>query len=278
VKFLEYANHGVVAVVQDAPAYSGSVRPNETAILFDSPETLVARLDDLIDDPAARRRLCAAARTYAHAERSEQHHAKNRLAFYRSLLPSTRRALDPRQNGLVETLTADPAAEVDGRHLSMARGRFERLLHDALVVGQIRKDRDTACSLLEEAMLLEPDAYLPYLFAAAFSPDPIPLLEQALSRNPASIQALLLSAQHHAERSNLEVAATRILAAAHACPSYPLPYARMAEHFTLFGQEQEAEDIFRIAAEKRSPFEDLPHETATPPSGVVETAGAPLAE
>jgi Tfp pilus assembly protein PilF len=148
----------------------------------------------------------------------------------------------------------------------MARGRFERLLHDALVVGQFRKDCDTACSLLEEAMHLDPAAYLPYLFAAAFSSDPLPLLEQALSRNPASIQALLLSAQYHAERSNLKEAATRILAAAHACPSYPLPYVRMAELLTLLGQEREAEVFFRIAAEKCSHFEDSPRAGSARPS------------
>lgn len=82
VKFLEYASHSVVPVVQRLAPYA-SVRDGETGLLFDTPEQLMGLLDTLADAPELRQRVARAAHAYVHSQRRIEQHAHQRLDFYR---------------------------------------------------------------------------------------------------------------------------------------------------------------------------------------------------
>ncbi len=82
VKFLEYASHGVVPVVQRLEPYA-TVRDGETGFLFDDSQHLLKLLDILVADAALRQRVADAAHDYLSAERRIAQHAPQRLAFYR---------------------------------------------------------------------------------------------------------------------------------------------------------------------------------------------------
>ena len=85
VKFLEYASHGVVPVVQRLEPYA-SVRDGETGFLFDDPQHLCAILDTLAGAPPLRQRVAAAGHAYLHQHRRLGQHAHHRLQFYQQQL------------------------------------------------------------------------------------------------------------------------------------------------------------------------------------------------
>jgi tetratricopeptide (TPR) repeat protein len=82
VKFLEYASHSVVPVVQRLAPYA-SVRDGETGFLFDNPEQLMGVLDTLASTPERRQRVARAAHAYVNGQRRIEQHAHQRLDFYR---------------------------------------------------------------------------------------------------------------------------------------------------------------------------------------------------
>ena len=83
-------------------------------------------------------------------------------------------------------------ALINERHLQLQETRFENLLHDGLVAMQIHRNKGLAYKLFEEAVLLEPENYLTFMFAASISSDPIACLCKALKQEPHSIRTWIL--------------------------------------------------------------------------------------
>jgi tetratricopeptide (TPR) repeat protein len=111
--------------------------------------------------------------------------------------------------------------------------------------------------MLQEAVRLEPDAYQPHLFASAMSEQPGTELERCLAKNPRSLQALLLFADHLASEGQIERAVASLLAAAEIYPSYDLPYLRVAQLLERCGDRAQAQGFFEIASQLRGPFSAL---------------------
>lgn len=82
VKFLEYACSGVVPVLQRLEPYSG-VDDGKTGFLFDSPEGMIRRLDELVASPALRQQVASAAYAHVSSQRRMDAHAHERFDFYR---------------------------------------------------------------------------------------------------------------------------------------------------------------------------------------------------
>lgn len=250
VKFLEYALHGVVPVLQSLAPYRDSVVPDSTGFFFETSQQLVGTLERLLSDPALCDRISNQARRYVETERRERDHAQERIDFYRSLTtsaaPTARTAID---------YAAVAGAEVVGRHVSLHATEYEQLLHDALVVGQLQGKRDLAVRMLKRASELEPLRYQPHLFASSVSEAPLDELEACLAKNPHSLSARVARADG-LERRGLGADAVReLLGAAQIHPAYDLPYVRVAELLERSGKSAEAREFFLLAQRLRWPLE-----------------------
>jgi glycosyltransferase involved in cell wall biosynthesis len=82
VKFLEYAAHGVVSVVQRLDPYLGTVRNGETGFLVGRDEEWAGVLDHLAADPAGRERIARQAYEQVSRERRLDQHAPARWRLY----------------------------------------------------------------------------------------------------------------------------------------------------------------------------------------------------
>lgn len=254
VKFLEYALHGVVPVVRDLAPYRDTVRHGETGLLFRDVSQLPSLLDDLVADPALCHRLASAAQGYVAAERTEQAHAEARLSFYRELCAPQDVTREP---ALFEELAALQGATRRGRHLSLEPTRYERLLHDALVIGQKPEKRKQGVKLLRDAMRLQPHAYQPHLFGCAVATNPLPWLEQALTLNPRSLMARMVLSGVLADSGNVPGALQHLLKAAETHPGYDLPYLRLGELLVRLGQAEQAREFLAAAENIRAPCRDV---------------------
>jgi tetratricopeptide (TPR) repeat protein len=250
VKFLEYAMHGVVPVLQSLAPYRDAVVAGTTGFFFESPEQLIGTLERLLNEPALGDRVSNAARHYVESERRERDHAHERIDFYRSLattpVTKTRSTSD---------YAAVPGAEVAGRHIALNATEYEQLLHDALVVGQMQGQRELALRMLRRASEIEPLRYQPYLFASAMSEAPLDELAACLAKNPRSLSARVARADG-LEQSGMNADAIReLLGAAQIHPAYDLPYVRVAELLERSGQGAEAREFFLLARQLRLPLE-----------------------
>ncbi|HKQ67855.1 MAG TPA: glycosyltransferase [Polyangiaceae bacterium] len=250
VKFLEYALHGVVPVVQRLAPYVDTVDDGRTGYLFRDAGELMTILARLVDEPGARTSVASAARAYVASERCEEARAADRLAFYRRL--SRAPAEGP---ALFDACAALEGATQTGRHLSLDPTRYERLVHDALVIGQASTRRDDAARLLREASALEPHAYQPVAFAAGVSDDPLAELERALELEPRSIASWLSLGALFSAAKRPDAALKALHAAAEVHPAYELPYRRMARLLEGAGHAADAAEIDRLAAELGARFE-----------------------
>lgn len=84
VKFLEYAAHGVVPVLQRLDPYT-AVADGVEGFLFADAQKLRAVLDRLVSDPPLRQRVAAAAYAQVARHRRLDDHASARVAFYRDV-------------------------------------------------------------------------------------------------------------------------------------------------------------------------------------------------
>ncbi|MEI7892281.1 MAG: hypothetical protein WCI05_04290, partial [Myxococcales bacterium] len=233
VKFLEYASHGAVAVLQRLAPYEATVREPQTALLFSSTGELLASLDALVADPQKRFDLRARAHGYVSAERREGKHAAARTAFYRSLGAGSR----PQADRLFRELLRLSDASRDGRHLELRGGRYEALVHDALVVGQLNGQRAEGLALLEEATRLEPTLYQPDLFASVMTEEPGELLLAAAKKNSRSVGVWLQLASFFERGGNAQAAVGNLLRAAELVPAYEAPYRRLGELLERMGDK-----------------------------------------
>jgi tetratricopeptide (TPR) repeat protein len=254
VKFLEYALHGVVPVVSSLTPYERTVEHRKTGMLFRDSAEMLSILDELLDAPELRRTIATQATRYVTEQRQEFTHAAERIDFYRSLLPA-RRANEPLAvPAILDELTNLEGAEVRGRLITLDSTRYERLLHDALVLGQLNARKAEALELLREAEQLESSAYLPHLFSAAMSNCPVDCLKSAITRNPRSLSAHILLAESFAALGQVKAALTTLLSAAEVYPTYDMPYLRLAEFMLRLNQPEEAKRFFDAVGKIRRPY------------------------
>lgn len=244
VKFLEFAAHGAVAVVQRLTPYLDSVQHGLTGLMFEDAAGLVAALERLLRQPEERLRLRQAAYDYVATERRQRDHAAERLAFYDQLCPASTPA--PGATELFEELTRLEGAEVAGRHLLLSHARFETLLHDGLLLMQQPGGSARGAELLRQAAQLEPQSPLPELFLGVQLQQEDALVA-SLAKNPRSVQALLALGELAVERGQLRSALERFLAAAELAPGYELPFAHAAAVMQKLGASKEAAEFEQLA-------------------------------
>jgi tetratricopeptide (TPR) repeat protein len=256
VKFLEYALHGVAPVLRALVPYQRTVEHGATGMLFHDSVEMLSMLDELVENVEYRQRIAANAKHYIVEQRQERAHAVERIEFYRSLLSGSRAN---ERSGLLtvqDDVTRLEGAEVQGRFVTLNATRYERLLHDALVLGQLNGRKGDALGLLREASQLEPNAYQPHLFSADLSDDPTDCLALALTRNPKSLNAHVLMGEFLAKHGQVRPALTTFLAAAEIHPSYDLPYLRLAQLMLRCNLPTEAKGFFEAAISLRQPYLD----------------------
>ena len=250
VKFLEYAGWGAVPVVQSLTPYLGSVRDGDNGFLFRTPDELVAVLERLAADPAERERVRARAYDSVRSGRLLADHAGDRVAYYAELFAEAGRP--PRAPGDPARLLADIAtwegADVVGRHAVLAHTRFESLLHDGLVLLGQDGDVKRGTEMLRAAAALEPQHPLPYLYLGCHLQNEADL-DEALRRDPRSIQGLLALGSALLARGEPAAGFQRFLAAAELCPAYEMPYAYAARALRQLGNTKEAAHFDRMAGE-----------------------------
>ncbi|MFZ0944004.1 MAG: hypothetical protein WB930_02255 [Syntrophobacteraceae bacterium] len=265
VKFLEFAAHGVVPVLQATGPYLRSAKQGRTAFLFNTPDQLIATLDHLVSDASARHSVSASAREYVVRERNYLDRGKDRVEFYRNFLPAKRfeergddritaagkKGCEPpggRAAKTFERLSDCAGAKKTGRHLLLSSTRYELLLH-AGIVARDPSDPSKAWRMFQEAMEMEPSFYLPYLFGAFVSPDPIRTLKKAVERNPRSIVSLIHLGKAYLFKGMTTEAIESFKAAADIFPEYEAPYIECARCLHKMGREREGTALLKNAAD-----------------------------
>ncbi|MGA2025646.1 MAG: hypothetical protein ABSH17_01090 [Syntrophobacteraceae bacterium] len=251
VKFLEFAAHGVVPVLQATGPYLRSAKQGRTAFLFNTPDQLISTLDHLVSDASARLRVSASARDYVLQERNYLERGKDRVAFYRSLLAAAKKGCEPsggRAANTFERLCNCAGAKRTGRHLHLSSTRYELLLH-AGIVARDPSNPSKAWKMFQEAMEMEPSSYLPYLFGAFVSHDPIRTLKNAVERNPRSIVSLIHLGKAYLWKGMPTEAIESFKAAADIFPEYELPYIECARCLHTIGREQEGASLLKNATD-----------------------------
>ncbi len=244
VKFLEYAVHGTIPVLQAAGPYPGVVRNGETGFLFNTQEQFISILATLADNPSLRKRISGAARNYVLKERLQLDHGQDRVAFYRQLLGYGHAKKERRKS--TETVFARFAstegAKVSGRHALLQSTRFEHLMNDGMTAGNAgRRDQAGACFL--EASQLEPRDYMPRFCGCFFSESADRALERCLELNPESIRTWMARGELAAGKGNLPLAMEYFRTAMEIFPTFELPYIKCAVLLREAGYEKEASEL-----------------------------------
>ena len=242
VKFLEYAVHGVVPVVQASVPYVLTVKHGETGFLFEDAAGILDVLENLIENVHLISKVASDARDYVIKERLQHQHGKERTEFYRTKLAEIHSGQEVK-NGeckIFEASSNIEGATRNGRHLRLMPTRFENLLHDGLVLGQLESREALASSLFSEASQLEPKSYMPYLFGAFYSEDPAGWLNQAIERNPHSVKSWILLGEEYAQKREIVKAVKCFESAAEIFPAYEIPYLRTAGLLQKLGHQKEA--------------------------------------
>jgi hypothetical protein len=196
VKFLEYASHGVVPVLQRAEPYRESVREGQAALLFDGVEELLTHLNRLVDDYRYRVPLGIAARDFVCRRRTYAQSAADRLECYRSLHRKRSTAVaDVSARKRFEAWTTLAGAVCRGRHLVLLPTGFETVLRQGLYALE-KGHTGEAGKYFRMAQSICPNSYLPYLYLSGCAPagsrEAHGWASQALSRNPESQLAQMI--------------------------------------------------------------------------------------
>jgi glycosyltransferase involved in cell wall biosynthesis len=246
VKFLEYAVQGVVPVVQATGPYLHSVKQGRTGFFFNSTDELISTLDLLVSDVAARTGVSASARKYVLRERNYRVRAPDRVEFYRSLSAPGNVGREPSGSRAAEIfarLCDCAGAKKKGRHLLLGSTRYELLLQS----GILASNPPEAWTMFLEALRIESSPYLPYLFGAFVSGDPVRALKTAIERNPFSIVSRIhLGKAYLAKGMRLE-AVESFKAAAGIFPDYELPYLECANCLREMGMEKDGLELLKKA-------------------------------
>jgi len=259
VKFLEYATHGIVPVVQAAVSYNSTVKQGITGFLFNDATDMTDALGRLADDMSRIAEVGKAARDYVTVERLQHHHGKDRTEFYRARLAKLRsdQPVKSDTSNLFESLNNIEGAVCNGRHLRLMPTRFEGLLHDGLISGQVHNDATAARSLFAEASRLEPLNYLPYLFGARYSEDPVSSLQRAIEKRPDSLKSWIMLGEEYARRRDVARSAQCFESASELFPEYEIPYMRAASLMEQAGLEGEAKTLREKCEELIRPLTEI---------------------
>ncbi len=249
VKFLEYAISGIAPVMAHLEPYTESVNVGKTGFLFKNTRELIVTLNLLAEDKLLIQNISKEARQYVIRERMQLEHGRERLDFYRQLL----RRSDNRNNEidqnikLFEEMSKLEGAIINERHLQLQATRFENLLHDGLVAMQIHRNKKLAYKLFEEAVLLEPENYLTFMFAASISSDPIACLCKAIKQEPHSIRTWILLGEEFERFGKINKALECFKSAINVCPEYKIPYLKIGALLRKSGRQSQAEQFFKKA-------------------------------
>jgi len=249
VKFLEYAVSGVVPVMRRLDPYADSIIPGETGFLYVESQELISHLSHLSRDPLLLKKVAESARNYVLGNRLETAHAHERVDFYRSLLQKRHlnaSSSSPRE--LFDGLSSLKGAAVTGRHLRLAYTEFETLLHEGLVAMQVREENNTALRLFHRAAEMEPENYLPCLYASPASADPEKILLKAIALNPFSLKARIMLGESYARRGRPLEALKCFGEAAEIFSGYEIPYKRAASLLHRIGHSEKASMLETRAA------------------------------
>jgi len=245
VKFLEYAIHTVAPVVKALAPYAGTVAHGVTGLLYKDAAGMVDVLNRLADDAPLVTRVARAARRYVIDERLQHAHSKGRIGFYRRALGALNgggRGVGS-SAGRLATHEGMQGASRKGRHLKLMSTRFEDLLHDGLLMSQVKGEKRLAGRMFSEASRLEPDSHLPYLFGASCSGDAAGWLRQAVTRNPHSIKSWILMGEAYARKGDATESIRCFRSAAEVFPEYEIPYLRTAAILQELGRREEARSL-----------------------------------
>jgi len=256
VKFLEYAVSGVVPVMAHLEPYTNSVDVDKTGFLFKDTTTLIAILNQLLKNTSLSQKITKAARQYAIQERLQLQHGQDRLAFY------SNRLIQLGRHGFqgeyvpkyFEEWSQLEGAVRNGRHLQLQSTRFENLLHDGLVAMQTADNKKLSHQLFEEAAALESENYLPFLFGASVSPDPINSLNKALELKPDSIRAWTLLGEEFAKKRKIKEAFKSFDSAVRVYFDYEIPYLRVAALLKKLGERSQSDRFLKKAKEVSIPY------------------------
>lgn len=240
VKFLEYAAHGTVPVVQATGPYLLSVQHGKTGFLYSSPDELISTLDLLVSDFPLRMKISSAARKYVLRERNQLKRGQDRTEFYRGLLAGLGASSESRAGNaetIFDELCRCEGARRSGRHLHLAPTRCELLLRDALT--GMSQYPSQCREMFMEAARIKPDLYMPYLFAASLSEDPVAMLKTAIEKNPSSIVSMLHLGKAYSSRGMTMEAIECCRSAAEIFPEYEQPYIECANYLNAIGLKQE---------------------------------------
>jgi tetratricopeptide (TPR) repeat protein len=216
--------------------------------------------------------VSASAREYVLRERNCIDRGKDRVEFYRSLLPATARdafaAVPPAPGKRNDQIIAEGnkgcklpggrAADIfarlcncagagkTGRHLLLSSTRYELLLLAGILASD-PSNPSKAWNMFLEAIEIEPSLYMPYLFGAFVSNDPVQTLKNAIERNPCSIVSWIHLGRAYLSKGMGAEAIGSFKAAAGIFPGYELPYIECANCLKKMGFEQEAIELLKKA-------------------------------
>jgi hypothetical protein len=248
VKFIEYASHAVIPVVQDSGPYSAVVRNGRTGFLYNTPAELISILDRLASDPQLRGRVSAGTRDYVLNERLQKPHAAKRVELYRSLLASNpaRRWPEDSAGSQFSRFSSLEGAELCGRHALLRAARFELLMTAGMHAAN-SGDISRAESMFTEAAGIERLDYSPHFSLACLSPEPLESLQESIRLNPKSIKTWLFMGDLAARRGELPRAMECYKTAMDVFPGYELPYIRMSALLRNMGNSDQADVLLREA-------------------------------
>ena len=249
VKFLEYAVHDVVPVVQALVPYVSSVKHGKTGFLFEDTSGLLDILGILTENLHLISKVAKAALDYVIKERLQHQHGKERIEFYRTKLAELHTPQKDKNGArkIFEASSRIKGAARNGRHLRLMPTRFENLLHDGLVLGQLEGKTGLARSLFSEASRLEPNNYMPYLFGAAYSGDTAGWLQRAIEGNPHTVKSWILLGEEYARKGDIVKAVKSFESVAEIFPEYEIPYLRSAELLQKLGHQKESKYLAQKA-------------------------------
>ncbi|MEJ5300572.1 MAG: glycosyltransferase [Thermodesulforhabdaceae bacterium] len=193
VKFLEYASHGVVPVLQKTPPYSDIVKHGETGLLFNNSRECIEILENLLNNPEKIKQIAQNARNYILRERMMFQHIKERERFYLELIEDlqlNRRKDRKADRDFFKIKNVEGAVSL-GDYVMLTPSRFEIAIRyglSALAEGNLNEARYYFFLASE----LDKKSYLPYLYQAECVTDKdekSKLLREAIKKNPHSVMA-----------------------------------------------------------------------------------------
>jgi len=251
VKFLEYAASGVVPVLAHMEPYLNSVRNGKTGFLYKDSLELIDILNRLIENASLSQRIAKSAREYVMRERYQLKHAEDRIDFYLELIKSMNMGKH-RNGGGVQHFKEWGKLEgtvAKKRHLRLLSTRFEDFLHDGLVSMQLTGNGEKARRFFQNAIILEPKNYLPYLFGSLVFEDPVNSLFKAIELKPDSLKAWILLGEEWTRRGDIIKAFHSFESALNVYPDFDIPYLRAADLLNKIGKKTEADRLFEKAKE-----------------------------